>query len=76
MVSALGRHVFRPAHLHMQVDAQGYEKLTTAFYPRGDPYLYSDAVFGVHSSLIVVGASLTALQHFCVIFILRRISNQ
>ncbi|GAW00526.1 intradiol ring-cleavage dioxygenase [Lentinula edodes] len=53
MVSALGRHVFRPAHLHMQVDAQGYEKLTTAFYPRGDPYLYSDAVFGVHSSLIV-----------------------
>ncbi|KAJ4483472.1 intradiol ring-cleavage dioxygenase [Lentinula aciculospora] len=53
MVSALGRHVFRPAHIHMQVDAQGYEKLTTAFYPRGDPYIYSDAVFGVHSSLIV-----------------------
>ncbi|KAF5393350.1 hypothetical protein D9757_000540 [Collybiopsis confluens] len=53
LVTNLGRHVFRPAHLHMQVEAQGYEKLTTAWYPRGDPYLYSDAVFGVHTSLIV-----------------------
>ncbi|KAF9071669.1 intradiol ring-cleavage dioxygenase [Rhodocollybia butyracea] len=53
MVSSLGRHVFRPAHLHMQLEAPGFEKLTTALYPRGDPYLYSDAVFGVHSSLVV-----------------------
>lgn len=34
--------------------ANGYEKLTTALYFKGDPYLYSDAVFGVKSSLIVV----------------------
>ncbi|KAE9411569.1 intradiol ring-cleavage dioxygenase [Gymnopus androsaceus JB14] len=53
LVTNLGRHVFRPSHLHMQIEAQGFEKLTTAFYPRGDPYLYSDAVFGVHTSLIV-----------------------
>lgn len=53
MVTGLGRHIFRPAHLHMQVEAKGFEKLTTAFYFRGDPYLYSDAVFGVRSSLIV-----------------------
>ncbi|THU91963.1 intradiol ring-cleavage dioxygenase [Dendrothele bispora CBS 962.96] len=53
MVTKLGRHVFRPAHLHMQIEAPGYEKLTTALYPRGDPYISSDAVFGVKSSLIV-----------------------
>ncbi|KIK67479.1 hypothetical protein GYMLUDRAFT_37608 [Collybiopsis luxurians FD-317 M1] len=53
LVTNLGRHVFRPNHLHMQVEAPGYEKLVTAFYPKGDPYLYSDAVFGVHTSLIV-----------------------
>ncbi|KAF7371118.1 Intradiol ring-cleavage dioxygenase [Mycena sanguinolenta] len=53
MVMALGRHVFRPAHLHMMLEASGFEKLTTAFYMKGDPYITSDAVFGVKSSLIV-----------------------
>ncbi|KAJ7663908.1 intradiol ring-cleavage dioxygenase [Mycena polygramma] len=53
MVKALGRHVFRPAHLHMMLEASGFEKLTTAFYFKGDPYLTSDVVFGVKSSLIV-----------------------
>ncbi|KAF7345468.1 Intradiol ring-cleavage dioxygenase [Mycena venus] len=53
MVTALGRHVFRPAHLHMMLEAPGFEKLVTAFYFKGDPYLTSDAVFGVKSSLIV-----------------------
>jgi protocatechuate 3,4-dioxygenase beta subunit len=53
MVSALGRHLLRPAHLHIQIQAPGYESLTTALYFEGDPYLTSDAVFGVKSSLIV-----------------------
>ncbi|KAF8211081.1 intradiol ring-cleavage dioxygenase [Mycena galopus ATCC 62051] len=53
LLKAQGRHVFRPAHLHMMLEADGFEKLTTAFYFNGDPYLYSDAVFGVKSSLIV-----------------------
>ena len=34
--------------------APGYEELVTALYFKGDPYLTSDAVFGVKSSLIVV----------------------
>ncbi|ESK93176.1 intradiol ring-cleavage dioxygenase [Moniliophthora roreri MCA 2997] len=53
MVSALGRHVFRPAHLHFMIQAPGFEKLVTALYPSGDSYLHSDAVFGVKTSLIV-----------------------
>ncbi|KAF8799572.1 intradiol ring-cleavage dioxygenase [Phlegmacium glaucopus] len=53
MISKLGRHVFRPAHLHFHIHAPGYESLTTALYFKGDPYLTSDAVFGVKSSLIV-----------------------
>ena len=35
--------------------APGYEELITALYWKGDPYIMSDAVFGVKSSLIVVG---------------------
>lgn len=52
LLDKLGRPVFRPAHLHMMIDALGYEKLVTTLFFRGK-YLTSDAVFSVRSSLIV-----------------------
>ncbi|CAK5273520.1 unnamed protein product [Mycena citricolor] len=52
LLDALGRHGFRPAHLHMVLEAPGFEKLVTALYPDGDPYIYSDVVFSVKTSLI------------------------
>jgi protocatechuate 3,4-dioxygenase beta subunit len=52
MLQRLGRHTFRPAHLHFRVGAAGYDPLTTAIYAAGDRYLASDAVFGVRASLI------------------------
>jgi protocatechuate 3,4-dioxygenase beta subunit len=54
MMSVLGRHIYRPAHLHIQIAAPGYETLITSLFFKGDPYLTSDAVFGVKSSLIEV----------------------
>lgn len=42
------------------VEAPGYRKLTTAFYPEGDTYIESDAVFGVKKSLVVVSVGDTA----------------
>ncbi|GAA6004384.1 hypothetical protein JCM10207_000696 [Rhodosporidiobolus poonsookiae] len=53
LLKTLNRHVFRPAHLHMMFVAEGYEQLITALYFKGDPYLQSDAVFGVKTSLVV-----------------------
>ena len=44
----------RPNHLHMIVQAPGFRKLTTTFYPDGDKWLESDAVFAVKESLVVV----------------------
>jgi hydroxyquinol 1,2-dioxygenase len=52
MLDALGRHPWRPAHLHFMITAPGYERLVTHVFREGDPYLDSDAVFGVRSSLI------------------------
>jgi len=52
LMGKMGRHVFRPAHLHVKIQAEGYETLVTTLFPRGDPYLTSDAVFGVKKSLI------------------------
>ena len=53
MLKALGRHPYRPAHIHFQVSADGYKFLNTELYLNNDPYLESDVVFGVRSSLIV-----------------------
>jgi protocatechuate 3,4-dioxygenase beta subunit len=53
MLAALGRHPMRPAHVHFIVTAPGYETVTTHVFVEGDPYLDSDAVFGVKESLIV-----------------------
>lgn len=52
MLVALGRHSWRPAHLHFMITAPGYERLITHVFRNGDRYLDSDAVFGVRSSLI------------------------
>ena len=53
LLRALGRHPFRPAHIHFIVSAEGYKPLTTQLFTAGDEYLDSDAVFGVKDSLVV-----------------------
>jgi protocatechuate 3,4-dioxygenase beta subunit len=53
MLLAMGRHPFRPAHIHFMISAEGYEPVTTELFVSDDPYLDSDAVFGVRESLIV-----------------------
>ena len=52
MLHALGRHAWRPAHLHFIVTAPGHEPLVTQVLRAGDPYLDSDAAFGVRASLV------------------------
>ncbi|KAI4090821.1 MAG: hypothetical protein L6R37_007826 [Teloschistes peruensis] len=53
LFDAVGRHPYRPAHMHFMFEKPGFDKLITALYLRDDPYEGSDAVFGVKSSLIV-----------------------
>jgi len=52
MLDHLGRHPYRPAHMHFLVTAEGYQKLVTHTFVGSDFYLNSDAVFGVKKSLI------------------------
>jgi hydroxyquinol 1,2-dioxygenase len=53
MLLAMGRHPYRPAHIHLIVSAPSCEKVATHIFVNGDPYLGSDAVFGVKDSLVV-----------------------
>lgn len=52
LLGALGRHPYRPAHLHYIIKADGFEKLTTHIFDPDDQYINSDAVFGVKQSLL------------------------
>jgi catechol 1,2-dioxygenase len=49
----MGRHPNRPAHIHFLISAPGFRRLVTHLSVDGDPYLESDAVFGVKASLII-----------------------
>lgn len=53
MLKATRRHPYRPAHVHFMIGHPGFETLVTHLFVDGDPYLDSDAVFGVKQSLIV-----------------------
>jgi len=52
MLGAMGRHAYRPAHIHLMVHAKGHAPLTTHVFDSRSRYLDSDAVFGVRDSLV------------------------
>ncbi|HXB46414.1 MAG TPA: redoxin domain-containing protein [Streptosporangiaceae bacterium] len=53
LLAVTGRHNMRPAHFHVIASADGYQSVVTELYTDDDPYLGSDAVFGVKPSLVV-----------------------
>jgi protocatechuate 3,4-dioxygenase beta subunit len=52
LLRAAGRHHWRAAHIHAIVSAPGHRSVTTHVFDADNPYLDSDAVFGVKDSLI------------------------
>ncbi|MBI3527367.1 MAG: intradiol ring-cleavage dioxygenase [Betaproteobacteria bacterium] len=53
MLLGMGRHPYRPAHVHVIATSPGYDRIATHLFVEGDEYLDSDAVFGVKHSLVV-----------------------
>ncbi len=52
LLRLLGRHPYRPAHMHFIVTAPGYQRLVTHTFVGADPWIESDAVFGVKATLV------------------------
>ncbi|UXY24277.1 hydroxyquinol 1,2-dioxygenase [Streptomyces cynarae] len=52
LMSATGRSLMRPAHVHLLIEAPGFQRVTTMLFPSDDPYLDADPVFGVKESLV------------------------
>jgi catechol 1,2-dioxygenase len=53
LLNALGRHTWRPAHIHIKLSADGYQPLTTQLYFQGDEFLDSDVASAVKDDLIL-----------------------
>ena len=52
LIRRTARHHWRAAHIHAIVSAPGYRPVTTHIFDADNPYLDSDAVFGVRDSLV------------------------
>ena len=53
VLNALGRHFYRPAHLHLKLRHPGYAQMTTQLYFEGGQYLDSDVANAVRDNLII-----------------------
>ncbi|KAH6616507.1 Intradiol ring-cleavage dioxygenase [Boeremia exigua] len=62
LLGRLGRHCWRPSHMHFMFEREGFDHLVTALYVRGSAYETSDAVFGVKESLIVALGEVSPAQ--------------
>jgi len=52
LMTALGRHGGRPAHVHFFADANGFRHLTTQFNVADDPLVNDDFAFGTREGLV------------------------
>jgi catechol 1,2-dioxygenase len=52
LLEATGQHPWRPAHIHVKVEAQGHEPLITQVFFPEDPYLENDTIGAVKPALV------------------------
>ncbi len=52
LLAALGRHCFRPGHIHFKLVHERAQTLTTQIYFEGDPWIDSDVVGAVKAPLV------------------------
>jgi catechol 1,2-dioxygenase len=53
LLRLMGRHPYRPAHIHMMVTHPDYIGVTAQLYPNDDPYLKTDTVSAVKDDLLL-----------------------
>ncbi|GFP59872.1 catechol 1,2-dioxygenase [Trichoderma asperellum] len=53
LLKLMDRHQYRPAHIHLIVESEGYSSLTTQIFDRDSKYLEDDSVFAVKDGLTV-----------------------
>lgn len=72
LMTALGRHGNRPAHVHFFVEAPGYRTLTTQINFGDDPFAADDFAFGTREGLLPVPSRQGASAYVAFDFVLQR----
>ncbi len=75
LLNAAQASPWRPAHVHFRIRAAGFETLVTHLFRDPDPYLDSDAVFGVRSSLVARFENKTDGHHLHYRFVLAPVAT-
>jgi catechol 1,2-dioxygenase len=52
MLRTIGRHPYRPAHMHFMVTAPNFQTIVTHTFVGDDKYINDDTVFGVKETLV------------------------
>lgn len=76
LMSGLGRHGSRPAHVHFFVEAPGYRTLTTQINFGDDPFANDDFAFATREGLLPVPNRQGNTAHIAFDFQLQRASDQ
>lgn len=53
ILQVMGRHPYRPSHVHMMIAAPGFKTLISQLYDKEDKYLDSDSVYSVKGTLLM-----------------------
>ncbi|WFF40644.1 catechol 1,2-dioxygenase [Salinicola endophyticus] len=53
VLTSLGRHGRRPAHIHFFISSPGHQHLTTQINLAGDPYTFDDFAFATREELVI-----------------------
>ncbi len=76
LMSVLGRHGKRPAHVHFFVEAPGYRTLTTQINFGDDPFAASDFAFGTREGLLPMPSREGDTAHITFDFQLQRARSE
>ncbi|RYY27095.1 MAG: catechol 1,2-dioxygenase [Sphingomonadales bacterium] len=76
LMSALGRHGNRPAHVHFFIEAPGYRKLTTQINFGDDPFAADDFAFATREGLLPVPNRQGDTAHIAFDFELQRADDK
>ena len=66
MVAACDWHPWRPAHVHLIVEAPGHEPLITQLFFKGGEYLDGDVAGAVKEDLVVTPVDGTVIYDFAL----------
>lgn len=53
LLKSIGRHSWRPAHIHFKILSEGFEPITTQLFIPEDPWIETDSIGAVKDSLIL-----------------------